>query len=133
MRNKNIFFCILSAGLSFSATDQKPNIIYIFIDDPGYADLGYYRQQKIETPNIDRLAENGMRFTQHYSGSHVSAPSRVNTLTGKYSSHAYIRRNDEMGNRVDVWNHAAMLAKQTIATSHTIRQRRRPDPRIELR
>ena len=58
------------------AEGQKPNIIYILADDLGYADLGCYGQTKIETPNIDALAENGMRFTQHYSGAPVCAPSR---------------------------------------------------------
>lgn len=93
---------------------QKPNIIYILADDLGYAELGCYGQQKIETPNIDRLAENGIRFTQHYSGSPVSAPSRAILLTGKHSGHAYIRGNDEMPERGDVWNHTAMLADSTL-------------------
>ena len=56
---------------------EKPNVIYILMDDLGYGDLGCYGQERIETPNIDRLRENGMRFTQHYSGSPVSAPSRT--------------------------------------------------------
>ena len=54
----------------------KPNIIYILADDLGYGDLGTYGQQKIETPNIDKLADSGMKFTQHYAGSPVCAPSR---------------------------------------------------------
>lgn len=93
---------------------QKPNIIYILADDLGYADLGCYGQQKIETPNIDQLAREGIRFTQHYSGSPVSAPSRSVLLTGKHSGHAYIRGNDEMGERGNVWSHEAMLADSTL-------------------
>ncbi len=93
---------------------QKPNIIYILADDLGYGDLGCYGQRKIETPHIDQLARDGIRFTQHYSGSPVSAPSRCVLLTGKHSGHAYIRGNDEMPERGDVWNHEGMLADSTL-------------------
>ncbi|MEX1137256.1 MAG: arylsulfatase [Balneolales bacterium] len=72
---------------------QKPNIIYIFADDLGYGELGTYGQQKIETPNIDALAQNGMKFTNHYAGSPVCAPSRYMLLTGKHPGNAYIRSN----------------------------------------
>ena len=89
---------------------KQPNIIYILADDLGYAELGCYGQQKIETPHIDRLAAQGMRFTHHYAGMAVSAPTRCITLTGLHSGHAYIRGNDELAERGDVWNHAAMLA-----------------------
>lgn len=92
----------------------KPNIIYILADDLGYGELGCYGQTKIETPHIDKLAEQGMRFTQNYAGTAVSAPSRCITFTGLHSGHAYIRGNDEMDERGDVWNHAAMLADSTL-------------------
>ena len=85
----------------------KPNIIYILADDLGYGELGVYGQEKIETPNIDKLALEGMRFTQHYAGAPVCAPSRCVFLTGKHTGHAYIRGNDEMTERGDVWNFAA--------------------------
>ena len=62
----------------------KPNIIFILADDLGYGELGCYGQTKIKTPNIDQLAADGMRFTQHYSGSPVCAPSRCTLLTGKH-------------------------------------------------
>ncbi len=75
----------------------------------GYGDLGCYGQKKIETPHIDALARTGMRFTQHYSASAVSAPSRCMMLTGKHSGHAAIRGNEEMASRGNVWNHQAML------------------------
>ncbi len=87
---------------------QKPNIIYILADDLGYADLGCYGQTKIETPNIDALAKNGMRFTQHYTSAPVCAPARCMLLTGLHSGHAQIRGNDEWGDRGDVWNFEAM-------------------------
>ncbi|MCY1722812.1 arylsulfatase [Prolixibacteraceae bacterium Z1-6] len=87
---------------------QKPNIIYILADDLGYAELGCYGQEKIETPNIDRLAENGIRFTQHYAGAPVCAPSRCVLLTGKHMGHAQIRGNDEWRERGNVWDFKAM-------------------------
>ena len=78
-------------------TGSKPNIIYILTDDLGYGELGCYGQDKIKTPNLDRLAEQGMRFTQHYSGSPVCASSRCVLMTGKHTGHAYIRGNSEVG------------------------------------
>ena len=69
---------------------DKPNIIYILADDLGYGDLGSYGQQHIETPNLDRLAREGMRFTNHYSGQAVSAPSRCVLLTGLHTGHASV-------------------------------------------
>ena len=83
----------------------KPNIIYILADDLGYGELGVYGQEKIQTPNIDALAKNGMLFTQHYAGAPVCAPSRYMLLTGKHAGHARIRGNDEWASRGDVWNY----------------------------
>lgn len=94
--------------------NTKPNIIYILSDDLGYGELGCYGQKKIETPNIDKLAQEGMRFTQHYAGSPVSAPSRCMLLTGKHSGHAQIRGNDEWASRGDVWSYCAMIADSTL-------------------
>ncbi len=71
----------------------KPNIIFILADDLGYGDLGCYGQEKIRTPNLDRLAAEGMRFTQCYAGSTVCAPSRCCLLTGMHSGHGRIRGN----------------------------------------
>ena len=91
---------ILFAGLLLTgcATEERsPNIIYILADDLGYNELGSYGQQIIRTPNLDRLAADGMRFTQHYSGSPVCAPSRGTLLTGKHTGNAYVRDNFEMG------------------------------------
>lgn len=91
-------------GPGSDAGDGRPNIIYILADDLGYGELGCFGQEKIRTPNIDRLAAEGMRFVQHYSGSTVCAPSRCCLLTGQHTGHAYIRGNDEMNARGDVWN-----------------------------
>ena len=76
--------------------DRKPNIIYILADDLGYGDLGVTGQTKFPTPNIDRLAADGMLFTQHYSGSTVCAPSRSALLTGQHTGHTFIRGNREI-------------------------------------
>jgi len=104
-----IFSCTLKKD-----TSQKPNIIYILADDLGYGELGVYGQEKIETPNIDKLANTGMLFTQHYSGAPVCAPSRSVLLTGKHSGHTRIRGNDEWDSRGDVWNYMAMLKDSTL-------------------
>ncbi len=80
-----------------NATDsRKPNIIYILADDLGYGDLSCYGQNKFTTPNIDRLAQEGIRFTQHYSGSTVCAPSRSCLMTGLHTGHTFIRGNKEV-------------------------------------
>ena len=76
--------------------NQKPNIIYILADDMGYGDLGVYGQQKIQTPFIDELASKGIRFTQHYAGSTVCAPSRSSLMTGLHTGHTPIRGNREL-------------------------------------
>ncbi|MCH7688810.1 MAG: arylsulfatase [Planctomycetes bacterium] len=72
---------------------NKPNIIYIMADDLGYGDLGCYGQKRIKTPNIDRMAAQGVRFTQFYAGSTVCAPSRCVLMTGLHLGHCYIRGN----------------------------------------
>ena len=75
------------------ARARQPNIVFILADDLGYAELGCYGQQKIRTPNIDRLAAEGVRFTQHYSGNAVCAPSRCVLMTGMHPGHAFVRDN----------------------------------------
>jgi arylsulfatase A-like enzyme len=72
---------------------RKPNVIFIICDDLGYGDLGAYGQKKIKTSNLDRLAKEGMLFTQHYSGSPVCAPSRSCLLTGQHTGHTPVRAN----------------------------------------
>lgn len=69
------------------------NVVFILADDLGWGEVGVYGQQKIPTPNIDRLAAQGMRFTQHYSGAPVCAPSRAVLMTGRHLGHAEIRGN----------------------------------------
>jgi arylsulfatase A len=76
-----------------AAGSTKLNIVFILADDLGWGEVGCYGQQRIPTPNIDRLAAQGMRFTQHYSGAPVCAPSRCVLLTGKHTGHAEVRGN----------------------------------------
>ncbi len=72
---------------------EKPNVIYILADDLGYGEVGYNGQKKIQTPELDALAKAGMRFTNHYCGNSVCAPSRCSLVTGKHAGHAYVRAN----------------------------------------
>ncbi len=78
-----------------ASVQAKPNIIYLLADDLGYGELGCYGQQVINTPHLDRLAASGIRFTQHYAGAPVCAPSRCVLMTGLHSGHAFIRDNRE--------------------------------------
>lgn len=71
----------------------RPNIIFIFVDDMGYGDLGSYGGKLIETPRLDRMAAEGMRFTRHYAGSSVCAPSRSTLMTGQHTGHTPVRGN----------------------------------------
>lgn len=88
---------MLLTSTSFAqAKKEQPNIIYILADDLGYGDLGCYGQKIIQTPNLDKLASNGMLFMQHYAGSTVSAPSRSSLMTGLHTGHTYIRGNKEV-------------------------------------
>ena len=85
-----------SCGAATEAAARKPNIIFILADDLGYGDIGAFGQKLIRTPNLDRLAAEGLRFTQHYSGNNVCAPSRCVLMTGKHPGHAFIRDNRAM-------------------------------------
>lgn len=93
-------FALQSFGFAESSSD-KPNIIYILADDLGYGDLGCYGQTVIKTPHLDRMAAEGLRFTRHYSGSTVCAPSRSSLLQGKHTGHIYVRGNGSVQMRRD--------------------------------
>ena len=108
MTAKAYLFATMLPLLMFACTQQdqegdsigqvparKPNIVFILADDLGYGDLSIYGQTKFQTPNIDRLAKEGIRFTQHYSGSTVCAPSRSVIMTGQHTGHTFIRGNKE--------------------------------------
>jgi arylsulfatase A-like enzyme/glycerophosphoryl diester phosphodiesterase len=82
--------------------EKQPNVILIMVDDLGYGDLGSYGQDKIRTPHIDRLAENGIKFTNYYSGSPVCAPSRESLLTGIHTGHTNVRGNFLTDSKEDI-------------------------------
>jgi arylsulfatase A len=97
---KMLAICLLllaTSSWSPLAAATKPNIVFILADDLGFGDLGCYGQTKIKTPNIDRLAADGMRFTNFYSGCSVCAPSRCTLMTGKHLGHATVRDNLQRG------------------------------------
>jgi len=96
-----LLFCgVLSIAVysSFVSADdangrRPPNVVFLLADDLGYGDVGCFGQEKIRTPNLDRLAAEGIRLTQHYSGNAVCAPSRCVLMTGLHPGHAFIRNN----------------------------------------
>lgn len=103
-------------GLYAGAQQNRPNIIYIYADDLGYGELGSYGQTKINTPHLDKMAAEGMRFTQHYSGAPVCAPARCMLLTGKHGGHSFIRGNYELGGFPDAEEAGQMPLPEGIFT-----------------
>ncbi len=105
--NRRVF--LKTAGLCLSAwltgckesflrrPENKPNIIFILADDLGWGDLGCYGQKTIQTPNLDHMAREGIRFTRHYAGSTICAPSRCCLMTGKHTANASMRGNSDPG------------------------------------
>jgi arylsulfatase A-like enzyme len=106
MKTHNLYYLavvLAAVGCKGTQEDQdkqektsKPNIIYIMADDLGYGDVGCYGQEVIQTPNIDQMAEQGIKFTQHYAANTVSAPSRCGLMTGMHMGHAEVRGNMEV-------------------------------------
>ena len=106
-----------------SASKKLPNIIYIYADDLGYGELGSYGQQKIQTPHLDKMASEGIRFTQHYASSPVCAPSRAMLMTGKHGGHSYIRGNYELGGFADSLEGGQMpLPEGTFTVAHLLKR-----------
>jgi arylsulfatase len=103
----------------FGAKETKPNIVYIIADDLGYAEVGCYGQKKIKTPNIDKLATQGMKFTQHYSGNPVCAPSRCVLMTGKHSGHSQVRGNKQVGGK-EGWKLGSTIGGQWPLKAGTV-------------
>jgi len=97
MKQLLVFACVLSAiGSGSYAAERPPNVVFVLADDLGYGDLGCYGQKLIQTLNLDRMAAEGMRFTQAYCGTSVCAPSRCALMTGRHIGHAAIRANREV-------------------------------------
>ncbi len=98
MRTTVLAAVLASACVSLGAADeaaepQRPNIIFILADDLGYGDLGSYGQRVIRTPQLDRMAAEGIRFTHFYAGATVCAPSRSVLMTGQHTGHTHVRGN----------------------------------------
>ena len=98
---------------------KKPNIVYILADDLGYAELGCFGQKKIKTPNTDKLAAEGMRFTQHYSGNPVCAPSRCALMTGLHTGHTQVRGNKQVGGK-EGWKLGSTIGGQWPIKADTV-------------
>jgi arylsulfatase A-like enzyme len=96
---------------------QKPNIIYVLADDLGYGDLGCFGQKKIQTPNLDKMAAEGMKLTQHYAGSTVCAPSRCCLMTGKHTGHCTVRGNVDVLMKSDELTIAKALRQAGYSTA----------------
>ena len=113
-----VLTCLSLAGSPVQAAEpRKPNIIFILADDLGYGDLGCYGQKQIQTPNLDHLAADGIRFTQCYAGSTVCAPSRCCLMTGQHTGHTIIRGNANVPLRPDDVTVAKLLKENGYATA----------------
>jgi arylsulfatase A len=86
-------YCLISLNV---LSQERPNVVFILADDLGYGDLGCYGQKLINTPNIDRLAANGLKFTDFYAGTSVCAPSRASFMSGLHTGHTSVRGNKGM-------------------------------------
>ncbi len=95
MKKNTLLLAIALLAFAVEAA-RKPNLIFIMVDDAGYGDFSCYGQKKFTTPNIDRMAMRGMKFTQHYSGSTVCAPTRCCLMNGVHTGHSFVRGNREI-------------------------------------
>lgn len=115
----------LPAALCAKTKVPKPNILFIMCDDMGYSDLACYGQPYIHTPHIDQMAREGMRFTQAYAGSPVSAPSRATLMTGQHTGHTHVRGNKEYWRGVPMVQYGqnedyAIVGQEPYDPQHTI-------------
>lgn len=119
-----VFVLLIMAGLACSRTDtspeNKPNVVIVFTDDQGYADVGKYGAEGFETPNLDRMADEGMRFTSFYVPASVCTPSRAGLLTGRYPMRVGLPRvlfpRDTLGLNTDELTIAELLKQEGYAT-----------------
>ncbi len=134
IRHGSRLLATLGCGLAWvagaaSAAPPPPNIVLLLADDLGYGDLGCYGQAKIKTPNLDRLAAEGMRFTSAYAGSTVCAPSRCALMTGLHTGHGLIRGNKKVPLRPEdvtlaevlkqAGYHTGLVGKWGLGNEHT--------------
>ena len=107
---------VVAVSTAVAAAAEKPNIIFILADDLGYGDLGCYGQKQIQTPCLDRMAAEGLRFTDCYAGSTVCAPSRSVLMTGQHTGHTTIRGNAAVPLRPEDVTVAKVLKSAGYAT-----------------
>lgn len=127
MINKTIWYIggslfSLIPSIHAQQKSPRPNIVFIMMDDLGYGDIGCYGQQKIETPNIDELCRQGMKFTQAYSGSPVSAAARCVLMTGMHTGHSQIRGNDEYAVRGATSNYDSMYVHKELEGQYPLKK-----------
>ena len=120
MSRQVLTLCFLTAlCTSFASAAEKPNIILIMADDLGYGDLGCYGQETIQTPTLDRMAEEGLRFTRFYAGYTVCLPSRCALMTGLHTGHARCRVNRGGGNHPMLHEEDTTIATVLKAAGYT--------------
>jgi arylsulfatase A-like enzyme len=110
------FTAILSTIGLAGELSRKPNVVFILADDLGWGELGCFGQQKIPTPHLDKLAKQGMRLTNHYSGAPVCAPSRCVLMTGRHLGHAEIRGNQQAKKTLPQFNEGQHPISAEVAT-----------------
>ncbi len=117
------FALVPGMNMAYAQKESKqPNIIYILADDLGYGELGCYGQQYIKTPNLDRLAAEGIRFTQHYTGAPVCAPARCSLLTGKHSGHTFVRNNGELKDSIAFRTGQTAIPDETFTLAEMLKK-----------
>jgi len=115
---KSLLTALLSLlGIASAAAGKSPHIIYILADDLGIADFGCYGQEIMKTPRIDRMADEGLRFTNHYSGSTVCAPTRSCLMTGQHTGRTRVRGNGPAHLQPEDVTLAEMLKEAGYATA----------------
>jgi arylsulfatase A len=126
MKSLHAFVFLLSATLAAAtqaAATAPPNIVFILADDLGYGEVSFNGQQRYATPNIDRIAQEGIVFTDHYAGSTICAPSRNALMTGHHTGHATVRNNfvggGNDGGRVALKPSDVTIAERLRAAGYT--------------
>ena len=118
----SLLFCIAALPALARGEERPPNIIFIMADDLGYGELGCYGGDKILTPNIDRIAHNGMRFTYCYAGSAVCAPARDALMTGRHSGHLDRRENQAKAHRDELTRGLVPMPDKTVTVAEILKQ-----------
>ena len=119
---KYSIICLLSFIIHLQLHASKPNIVFILADDLGYGEIGAYGQKKIKTPHIDKLAQAGMKFTNHYSGAPVCGPARCVLLTGQHLAHSQVRGNKEYHRKGTKFGGQHPLAEGTLTIAKLLKE-----------